>query len=156
MKKQSAEFDRQDFWRRPWHGLKIRQANLLMMGLITIVSLLFPSCNNWSLFDKSVPKGETKVNVDMAAIKAVKNEAKEAFAEGSQEEIDAMCFDEVRSVFTSQYTKEDLEAIGSYLEKAKLTSYSAVHAEYTYKVDKLEYTFAMGIDGDGNWKIVRY
>jgi hypothetical protein len=121
-----------------------------------IAAIIFGACADWNLFDKSVPKGETRSEVDMAAIKLAQSNAVEAFNSSSQEAVNALCFDEAKSIYANQYSTEELNTIGTYLEKARLTSVSSLHAEYTYKIDKVEYTLTMGIDGDGNWKIVRY
>lgn len=128
----------------------------LVCVIALTASFLFAACSDWNLFDKTVPKEETSGKVDVAAIKQAQSNAVEAFNTSNQEAVDALCFEEAKSVYSRLYTGEELATIGTYLEKARLTSVSNIHAEYTYKIDKVEYTFTMGIDGEGNWKIVRY
>lgn len=147
------------FQEKPWGQNYLSRGSryfllFFLSGLLS--SIIFGACSDWSLFDKSVPKEETRSKVDITAIKQAQSKAVEAFNASNQDAVDALCFDEAKSTYANQYSKEELTIIGSYLEKAKLTSVSSIHAEYTYKIDKVEYTFTMGIDGEGNWKIVRY
>ena len=110
------------------------------------------------LFSGSISKEEQELNIDYAAIKEAVKQYQEAFVAGDQDEINSLTFDETVSYLDGNYSysEEELANIGTAMSKAELSASSANYAEYTYSIDGNEFTFAMGLDDDGKWKLIRY
>lgn len=132
---------------------------LLGFGLMMIFQLL-TQCNKEDDFLKnSINSDEIKNQVDYKAIDKAVGQYQDAFADADQESIDALTWEETleqRAVNNLQYSTEELEEIGKAMRKAKPVSATANFAELEYTIDGVTFTFTMGLDDDGIWKLVRY
>lgn len=110
------------------------------------------------LFSGSISQEEQELNIDYAAIKEAVKQYQKAFVKGDQDEINSLTFEETVSFINRNYpySEEELADIGSAMSKAELTASTANYAEYTYTIKGNEFTFAMGLDSDGEWKLIRY
>lgn len=121
---------------------------------------LFTHCNRDDDFLKnSINSDELKINVDEKAMKAAIGEYQNAFNNADRQALAALTYDDsyqLNGKELSVYTDDEMAEIGKAMRKAKLTMATANFAEYSYTIGKQEFSFAMGLDEDGIWKLIRY
>jgi hypothetical protein len=121
---------------------------------------LLTFCNRDDDFLKnSINADELKANIDEKAMKAAIDEYKSAFNIADRQTISELTFEDsyqMNSESLSSYTDDELTEIGNAMRKARLNMATENFAEYTYIIGKHEFTFAMGLDEDGIWKLIRY
>ena len=138
----------------------IKSFGFFLLGVcLMAVFQLLTRCNKDDDFLKnSISKEEQKQDIDYKAIKSAGSQYQKAFSSGDQSAVDAITFDETLTFFAEnpQYSSQELSEIGNAMQKAKLNAATGNFAEYTYVIEKVEFTFTMAFDSDGQWKLVRY
>lgn len=128
--------------------------------LFAAVLHLFTQCIRDDDFLKnSINPDELKINVDEKAMKAAIDDFQTAMSNADLEALNSLTYEDAFAMngkSTQLYTSEELAEIGQAMRKAKLKMATANFAEYAYTIDKQEFTFAMGLDEDGIWKLIRY
>lgn len=121
---------------------------------------LFTYCNRDDDFLKnSINPDELKINIDEKAMKAAIDEYENAFSNADRQALAALSYEDsyqMNDESITAYTDDELSEIGNAMRKAKLTMATANFAEYSYTIGKQEFSFAMGLDEDGIWKLIRY
>lgn len=108
------------------------------------------------LFD-SVDEELTKIEIDIEGIEEVGEEIEGLFLDSDMDGLILMKFEDANSEEQNvEYAEEDLETIGKAFKKRKINFVGERVVEYSYKVDGEEYTMAIGLDSDEEWKILRF
>jgi hypothetical protein len=131
-----------------------------LLGVVFMATFqLMTRCNKDEDFLKNtISKGEQKQNIDYKAIKEAVGQFENAFIAGDQQQVNELTFDETVSFLSQnpQYSSQELGEIGKAMAKAKVSAASENFAEYSYIIEGHEFTFTMGLDSDGQWKLIRY
>lgn len=143
----------------------MRKLNKLLVyfvsGFLLMACLqMLTQCNHDNDFLKnSISKDEIKDEIDYESIAKAKDQIQAAMSSADESALNELIVDDFRTFYQNSataYTTEEMTAIGEAMKKAKLSSATANFAEYSYKIDRVEYTFNMVLDEDGTWKISNF
>lgn len=127
----------------------------IFMGLITsMVQCSGPDDD--PLFD-AIDQELQEQKIDYEGIKQTGNTIEELFNENDFEGLIELKFDDAgHEDFNHQYSNDELNSIGKAFAKRKLTTVTGSFAEFTYTIEGVDYTLTMGVDQEGNWRIIRF
>ena len=107
----------------------------------------------------SISADELRVKIDEKAMNQAIDQYRTAFTNADRKSLSSFTIDDsyqYSGVGLAAYTDEELAEIGSAMRKAELNIATANFAEFTYSIGKADFTFTMGLDDDGIWKLLRY
>jgi len=133
---------------------------ILLGFLFAAVIQMLTYCNRDDDFLRnSISADELRVKIDEKAMNQAIDQYRTAFTNADRKSLSSFTIDDsyqYSGVGLAAYTDEELAEIGSAMRKAKLNIATANFAEFTYSIGKADFTFTMGLDDDGIWKLLRY
>ena len=82
-----------------------------------------------------------------------------AFLSGNADSVSTVMTETARAVYgagVAAAPAEGLVEFGHALESRELTVYGDTYAEYAYSFNGVPYTFALALQMDGSWKLMRF
>jgi len=139
----------------------LKPIGYIAVGFLSMAILhSLTQCNRDEDFlKKSISKDEENIAYDYEGLKVASSNIEKILLEADADAIDRMILSQMNDFYSSPenaYNSEELQTIGNAFKKAKLTTITANFAEYTYSIDKVEYTLTMALDENNEWKIVKF
>jgi len=134
---------------------------IFLMGFLFMASVysLTRCSKDDDLLAGSINPDELEENIDYKSINKAGESIEDAFIASDQTAIDNLVLDESLKIFQGKeepYSTEELAEIGKAFKRRELTTATKNYAEFTYKIDGVEYTMALACEEESVWKIIRY
>lgn len=129
------------------------------IALMAILQLLTQCNKDDDFFKDSINSAEINNQIDYKAIDKAADEFQDAFKDANQELIDELSMEEtveLKASLNEYYSAEELTEIGKAMRKSKRISATGNYAEFEYTIDGATFSFAMAMNDEGVWKLMRY
>lgn len=133
-----------------------RNASLFVGGfLLMAMAHLMTRCEDYG---GVMDYGEGPLITNSKAVEKAGNSIEEAFLSGKPAKVKELISTASLSIYgewVENSSAVSLQAFGEAFQNREIGVMAEKYAEFTFTADGVEYTVALSMDDDGNWKIMR-